>query len=431
MLYQNDRVPQAGYLNPAKTPNTNVNVGIPGLGSNSISGGNSGFTWHHMIKETPSGDSLQLTMDDMIEELESLNHMSVSARADLLNLGIRVDQHYFTFNVTQKFDASLTYPKDFMKLLWEGNGGDFLGERASLEGLGFDLMHYREYALGYARSLTDDIDVGGKLKYLSGHQNFYTQASSMGLHTDEESFGWTIDGSMKLRSSGLRTEEDSTPSPRFQAFASGNSGFAVDLGGVYDVNDQLDVSLSVLDLGFIKWTENTRGFVSDDVDFEYHGMDIYTLYGQGDTTKEDVAELMVDSLNSTFDLEEKNDAYTTPLNTRIFIGGNYHLVENGHLGAILRGHIVKGRFRGGFSLSYDHNFGDWFHPTINYSIYNNSFSNVGLGFVLTGGPIQFHLMTDNVLAPLIPHKSRNFHLRTGLNLTFGEREEEQKSVPRF
>ncbi len=425
-LYHNQKVPQATYTNPALTPQSNVNIGIPAISAISTYAGNSGFNWNHLVKEADGGDSLQLTPDDAMEEMADLNYLTSSTRLDLIHVGIRTGKHYFTLNVTQKFRAQFSYPQEFMQLLWEGNGGELLGQRASLEGLGFDLMHYREYALGYARPLSEKIKIGAKVKYLSGFQNFYTEKSSLGLKTDEDDFGLTVDGSMTIRSSGL----DST-GPEMAAFGAGNPGLGLDLGGVYSLNDKIDLSLSVLDIGYIKWNNETRGFENEEVNFQYEGVDVFTLYGQNDTTKEDVGQLITDSLNKSFDLEEKNEGYTTPLNPKVHIGGTYKLLENGRVGALLRGTFVKGRLRGALSLSYQHRLGNWFTGTINYSMYNRSYGNIGLGIVLNGGPIQWHVMTDNVLAPLIPHKVRNLQIQTGFNLTFGRGSDEEGTNPSF
>lgn len=426
-LYHNQKVPQATYTNPALTPQSDVNIGIPGASSISTYFGNSGFNWNHAVKEADGGDSLRLTPDDALNELADLNYLSSSTRADLINVGIRVKKHYFTLNVTQKIQMNFTYPQEFVQLAWEGNGDELLGQRASLEGLGLDFMHYREYALGYSTSLSDKIQIGGKIKYLSGFQNISTEESSLGLRTDKDDFGWTIDGSMKLRSSGI----DSNSLDNMSGFGPGNSGFGIDLGGVYSLNDKIDLSLSVLNLGYINWTNNTRGFVNEDVNFEYEGVDVFKLYNQNDTTKEDVAELLTDSLNNSFDLEEKEGDYNTPLNPKVFIGGTYRVLKNGRVGALMRGTFVKGSLRGALSLSYQHRFGKWFTGTLNYSMYNRSFANIGLGIVLNGGPFQWHIMTDNVLAAFIPHKSRNFQVQTGFNLTFGRSEDGEESTPSF
>ena len=50
----------------------------------------------------------------------------------------------------------------------------------------------------------------------------------------------------------------------------GGFGMALDLGGVYKLNDNLTLSASVLDLGFINWSNNMKA-VNRAESFEFNG----------------------------------------------------------------------------------------------------------------------------------------------------------------
>ncbi len=419
-LYRTGAIPQVTYVNPSFVPDSKVNVGLPGISSNYFSLSNSGFHYSHAVEQRPD-DSLELNMDGLIDKLADLNYLSTATRFDLLHVGIKVKKNYFTFNVTQRMDARFMYPKDMIKLVWEGNGGDFLGERASLDGLGVDYSLYNEFGLGYSREINDKLTVGGRFKYLEGIQNIWTEESELGLTTDEEDFAWTVDGSMSLRSSGVfdTTSEGFTSN---DLIGTGNSGFSVDIGGQYELTDKINISASVLDLGYIKWTKDLQGYVNEEVEFRYEGVDINELYGEGgagDTSSQDATELLMDSLDATFEVEESNEAYKTPLSPQIYLGGSYELTKSGTVGALLYGRIVRGKLRSGLSLSYNHKIGRWLSVTGDYSIYHRNWINIGGGFAINGGPVQFYVMSDNLLGAIIPHKTRNLHLRFGINLTFG------------
>jgi hypothetical protein len=42
-----------------------------------------------------------------------------------------------------------------------------------------------------------------------------------------------------------------------------------------------------------------------------------------------------------------------------------------------------------------------------------------MGFAINGGPVQFYLMSDNVIGFFAPHATKNWHVRTGINFLIG------------
>ena len=47
--------------------------------------------------------------------------------------------------------------------------------------------------------------------------------------------------------------------------------------------------------------------------------------------------------------------------------------------------------------------------------------NVGAGMVLRGGPVQFHLLTDNLSGLIKPTKAHGVDVRFGINFLIGRR----------
>jgi outer membrane protein OmpA-like peptidoglycan-associated protein len=74
------------------------------------------------------------------------------------------------------------------------------------------------------------------------------------------------------------------------------------------------------------------------------------------------------------------------------------------------------------ALNYTRKFGTIFHLSGSYMYNNRSFANLGLGFALTLGPVQWYLAMDNILAPMIPQHSKNAHFHSGLNFVVGYKE---------
>ena len=87
-----------------------------------------------------------------------------------------------------------------------------------------------------------------------------------------------------------------------------------------------------------------------------------------------------------------------------------------------------------------------FSATASYSIYNRSYSNVGLGISLNLGPLEIYCLTDNILSfgmlrqksnsssstsgfTVDDRKVKNGQIHFGINLTFGRAKKEKIDEP--
>jgi hypothetical protein len=407
-LYYMDRIPQANQLNPAFFPERKLNIGVPLLSSTYLSLSNSGFAYNDLDN-----------IDNAIRNLAQRNFLTMNFKMELLSGGIRIkEKNYLSFNITEHFNSRLIYPGAMVLLAWEGNGGSLLGQRADMNGLGFDFNHYREYAVGYSRKLMDEkLSVGGRFKYLSGFQNFVTRRSELGVHTDEETHDITIDGAVEVSSSGFDAIRNGEIDPAKILLNAGNHGFGMDLGINYKITDEISINAAIQDFGFIRWNNDVRNFRQNDFRFEFRGFDLGSMI-TGDTARSSYQEV-ADTLRSIFNITDDTESYTTLLTSRFMIGGLYQFHEKHSAGTLLHGEIIKGYFRPAVTFSLNSKLGKWFSGSLSYSYYNSSFRNVGIGLSFNGGPFQFYIVSDNGLAPIVPFSIRNAHVRFGFNFTIG------------
>ena len=61
-------------------------------------------------------------------------------------------------------------------------------------------------------------------------------------------------------------------------------------------------------------------------------------------------------------------------------------------------------------------------------MYAKSYSNLGFGLSLRGGPLQFYVLTDNILAPFNLGGTRTASVSLGLNLVFGKGSDKNASL---
>ncbi len=423
-LYFMPSVAQSIYMNPTHIGTHKVLIGLPFLSSNYFYFGNSGFRYRDFVRR--SGDSLTLNMQNGIDKMARRNIFMTAYNTDLLFLGIRKDKTYLTLNITEKINTNFIYPKGFFELVWNGNGA-YLGERLSFDGLAINFDHYREYSLGIARKYGSKWTLGWRAKLLQGLSNVQTTRSRFGLTTDEVTFDLKLDGSLEINSSGLypivNNEESFGFRDYFLQFR--NIGLATDIGVTYEFNEKLSFNASILDLGFIRWRNEVQNFIRDDFEVEFRGVDaeeIFRIYNQGNFAEwqQDGLSKVLDSLETIFNLEQNDNPYSTWLSSRLILGAHYQLNQSQSLGAMFDGRFIRGIFRPSFTMAYNMRFNQILSTSFNYSIFNRELLNFGFGLCSNLGFLQLYLMTDNILAPILPTHMKNIHARFGLNFVFNK-----------
>ena len=204
--------------------------------------------------------------------------------------------------------------------------------------------------------------------------------------------------------------------------------------------------VSVLDLGFISWNNYTANSQLEAWDYTYDGIDNpITVFGQG-TSVDFLKGILEDSIeNSLYEnYNYSNPSYTTSLRTKIYASMEYIVDHNNFVSLSFYSSFVRKRWRRGLGLAYNYHLGNFLSATASYSIYNRSYSNLGLGLSVNLGPVEIYCLTDNVLAfgtlniadnvsanasgvTLDTRKVKNGQIHFGMNLTFG-REKKVKDL---
>lgn len=417
VMYNMETIPQRMYANPALLPFSNINIGLPVISYTYTSFSNSGFRYKDLIRRR-SDDSLYIDPDNMITKLRDNNYMISHINTDLLSFSFRVKKNFFSFNATEKINFRFRYSKDLMTFLWKGNGGS-VGETLNFN-LGLNANHYREYGIGYAREINDKLTVGGKLKYLYGMENIWTERSDVSLATDPAYFALTAASDIRINTAGLDSAAGEDAGTMNHLFGRKNMGGAIDLGGAYRINDKIKVTASVLDVGFINWKSNLKNYVSTDPNatFTYHGIKLGDFVNDSSNV-EDAFESTIDSLSDKFSIDSRSESYKTWLPPQFYAGGNYYINDFNNAGLLLYGTTYDKKFIPGVSVSYNTRVKRWLGASVAYSIYNRSYANIGAGLSLNAGPVQFYVMSNNVLGAILPQGAKNLHLQFMLNLTFG------------
>ena len=182
--------------------------------------------------------------------------------------------------------------------------------------------------------------------------------------------------------------------------------------------------VDIIDLGFIKWKYDVKNFTKDTINFSFTGVDIKDFLGTQDTTASQISQTLADSINNIIKLDENGTSYKTPLYTQFYLGAEYALNKKITLSGMGHFEFIHGRFRPSMTVGARFKLTHFFTAVANYSAYNNSYLNFGVGLAANLGPIQWYFASNNVVGAFAPYLTKNAQFRTGINIILG-REKKQ------
>lgn len=441
-LYYMNSVPQSTIMNPALQPSYNVFVGLPVISSLQFGLGNNQLSLTDIIMKHPTEDSLitflhpdaEFNTSDFLSKLNDNNFFYEDFRTDLLSFGFRVNTWYFSFNLSEKFTTSINYPKDLLVIALEGNQ-NFIKNSADLSYLGINSTFYREYGLGISKKISDELSVGIRAKVLFGHANISSDFNdnTLELYTSRDSLYINADAVVKTSSPLIATtnadgdfngftipgfiEDPDNDSLIDYALSHTNMGLGIDFGVNYKPIDKLSVSLSVVDLGYIKWDAKDVTSLELKGNYSFKGLDVSDQIGNSDNNDSPFEE-MSDSLMNSFTISNTAESYKTTLGAKIYIGANYALSKKFDVGFLSRTYFYNSNLNQALTFSANvHMRG--LSTSISYSMMNGSYNNIGFGLVLGGAPLQIYIISDNASAALWGHKTTSANFRFGLNFALG------------
>lgn len=414
-------VPQTNLLNPAVQLKCKWFVTVPVLGSTHFNYSNSTFSFNELFR-TNSG-SASLDIGSFYDNIKKTNLLSTELNLDLLTIGYRRNDYYFTFNIVEKANIAITYPGSLLKLVWKGNT-QFLGETEEFNNLRTHSVYYREYSLGVSK-VWDVYNIFGlRAKLLFGKANVYSGKSEMSLYTDPNTFDLQVKGDININSSfPITVNQDANGNISGISMGeidylnflmnSKNKGFALDFGWIHRYNEKIILSASVLDLGFIRWKSDVNN-IQLTGSFDYSGVGMGT-----DINSVDYIMQLRDSLFNSYDQTVTQDKYYSWLPSQIYLGGMYQYRPKLGIGVVNRNVIYRNKLHSSLTLSANTTLWNKLSGSLSWSYLNNTYKNVGLALAWHSRGLQFHMVSDNLLGIIKPLDTRNLNLRFGFGIMFG------------
>ncbi|WP_443914171.1 DUF5723 family protein [Phocaeicola plebeius] len=391
---------------------TFIYFNMPIIGSFNMSASSNVLGTSDIIDLMDSGSDLY-SNDKLFDRLKADNRLNVNLNTDILSFGWYRGKGFWSVNVGLRADFGAALAKDMFSMMRTMNGfalEDVAGtnQSYSLSNQTLNMKAYAEVGLGYSRRITEKLTVGGRVKVLLGlaraemninqfdlnldvpnpQYTNYADYESRGELSPSDWYGAHYDYSANgnvittLKGGGM-TFDNNGMIDNFDLDAGdlgiAGSGFGIDLGASYKVWDNLTVSASILDLGFLKWkeSETTVATVSggDEVTINSEN---YDRYIGGDFLSFE-----------RFDFEEGSPEKVktkTRLYSTLLLAGEYGLLNNKlSVGAMYTARFAEPKTLNELTFLATFRPKNWLNAAISYSPIQASGKSIGLAVKL--GPL--------------------------------------------
>ncbi len=444
-------IPQTIHTNPALFHICHTYIELPVISSVRYSYGNSGFGYHDAFRHGTGsqGDSIMIDIDNLDRKMKNRNYIRNDYSVNILGAGFRIKDYFFHFNISNHGESRIGLPGDLVTLK-DGNwdSSEEVPRDINLDGLGVHALNYIQIAAGVSKKIGEGYSIGFTAKYLMGSASLITRRSALDIDTQADPIVLDVSSKYKIYSSfpvdisydnlGIvqTVDFDNVLSDPVQDYIfNKNRGLALDAGILYDYSDDITLSASLIDLGFIHWKSNINRFESEG-SFTFQGFDLMQ-YSTG-TDETELFQSLLDSIQDSWQFVNNNDPFFSFLTPKIYLGGLYRLNQKIAFGALFRTEIFDRRPHFALTLSANFTPFKFFSGTVSYSIMNNKLYQLGLGFSLGGPGAQLFFVSDHIpmrfvrevnTGILFPYNARTMNFRVGINLIFGCRDMTYEGKP--
>jgi hypothetical protein len=354
-----------------------------------------------------NSDSVYLDLSHVISNENRQKFIGLSLNQDLLFAGFRQKNTFISFGVRQRMTFQLFMDNDLLRLLWQNNAISS-GERYDLSHTYADADYFLDYHVGVSIPVTKSIRAGARLHLYQGMANIHTINSQLTLATKETTDGFELSATtgFLVNTAGL---PDSTGFQPNYMFNFNNLGVGIDLGVEIQVNKQLSLSASLLDLGKIKYKTHTQVF-------ESKGDSLIINSSNFDFNDGNSMQAFTDSITNFFHINQSSNSYSSPIPTRLMVGADYRTKNQlNRFSLLFSGIFYQKYFEYAAALSYSRDFSKHFTFKANYTYLKDAPFNLGAVLAFQFKPFQFYFYSDNIFG-VSWSKSRYVQAGFGINI---------------
>lgn len=440
IVYNFTAIPQSLMTNPGSDVKYKWYFGVPLLSGISTNVGSSGFSAYDLFAD--NGVDFNTKLREVLFSTSRNDKVMANEQAEIFSGGLRIgteeEKAYLSFGMYQEFDLFSYVPKDIAILAIDGNK-DYMGKVFNLGDLSAKAELLSVFHVGYHKNVNENLILGVRGKIYSSIFNASSTKNDGYIYTipsNNSVYEQVIYSDMQVNTSGIAKydddnyEADLAKDIRKKAFLGGNLGLGVDLGLTYYPQKDIQLTASILDIGFIKHTKEVESlrykgtYKFEGVLPNFSGTDepadayqefkdaipldtLYTKY----TTWRPVK--FNSSFQYSFEEERSEDcdcqgfdsetSYKSSLGAQLFVMTTPR-APLAALTAYYRRKILNG-----------------LQMKATYTVDSYSYSNIGLGVSSQLGPVNFYVLADNLLEYKDVTKANSLSFQLGFNLIFKDK----------
>ncbi|WP_300977252.1 DUF5723 family protein [Flavobacterium sp.] len=443
VLYNFKAIPQSLSLNPGADVSYRWYAGVPLLSGISANVGSTGFSAYDLFAN--NGVNFNTKLRNVIFSTSRNDRVSLNQQLEVFQGGFKVgdwnNTAYISFGMYEEVDVLSYVPKDLAILALDGNQ-NYLGKYFNLSDLNARAEMLSVFHVGYNKKINKKFTVGVRGKIYSSIFDARSTKNSGCLFTIPYSgntvYEQIISANMLLNTSGIAKYDDEGDDSdvakdiQKRAFLGGNLGLGFDAGITYYPKKDIQITASILDIGFIRHTKEVESYRARG-SYRYEGVlpDFFSGTGGNNITEEFEKAFPRDTLYGSYtswrpvkfnasaqysfgQTEEescncKPDDGTENYNNSV--GLQYFAMSTPRAPMMaLTAFYRKKLFTG-------------LEAKATYTVDSFSSKNIGLGLSTQIGSVNFYLMADNLLELQDVAKAQSASFQLGLNLIFAEEKE--------
>ncbi len=383
-----------------------------------LGGTNIGYNNQQVIRSLVSKVLSGITTDkdyrDILESMANRSTVNQNIESALLSFTYRSKYGFLNFRIKEVENFSVHL---------KGELTDFIvlpGIQSTvitkIQTLPAQAMHYREYSLGYSLPGTNrKLTAGFRAKLYFGKASFFSGLSGR-IQNESGDYILKTDGKvmMSLPEVKILNEDGSTSTDSFTGrkvldylFNYGNKGLGIDLGINYRIVPNLSVSLSVIDLGKIRWKSklNSKSF---DVNFAFNKDSIKT---ELNTVGEEIIskkydEPFIDPVSKEFKpAVDRLTPFSGKIPLTFYSGLKYNISPSLMISLVDKYVMIKDLSYNSSSIMASFKLNSKISVSTGYAVVDKSFTNIPVAVLINKDFGQIYFGTDNLAAYVIPSAS--------------------------
>ena len=445
-MYFLENVPYRHLINPSIQPSQDFYLSLPVISYFHVNLGNNSISLKDVFQNDAEGNTIFFlnptgNKDVFYKSLQPITMLTGDVKINLLGAGLRLNDNYFTLEISQRENTQFFAPKDLFKLLLYGTP-DITKNLYNMGSFAFNSDVFTDVSFGISHKKSKKLFIGGKIKLLLGNNNKSFSHTQLNLNANIEQ--WNIQGYGKFYSSGADKinvfgKFDSiqyvSPGSIKNFFTVAGLGAGMDVGMYYKASKKINISFSITDVGFIHWNKNATQ-TAYGVDYTFAGMEKNLNDGY---SLKDLLDSVKTAFRNASEVNTDEKSYNSRLLSKINIGAEYNLLDKKlSLGLLSRTLIKNYTFNEELTTSLNARPWKWLNTSLSYSLFNGRFSSFGAGLGLQTGPIIWfatadYLSFNNVPIPLqkidsslpaltvgAPYNTETFNIAMGITFALND-----------